>query len=217
MMAHFGKAIRALRERQKLSIREFADKADISPATVVKNEASATPTGHQATYRAIAGGFGITVNDLDRLWRATAIGQTKGGDGIPLINCAPAGDVVDYEEFGTDSGQGYSYVPRGDITDPNAFAVKVVGESMVSAMFDGEIAIFSPNRFRAETMPDGKIVFIRFSEDSRYHGCTIARVFREPDSHVLLAKDNPKFQRRRVRTDEIIRMSALVERRIKVD
>jgi hypothetical protein len=50
--------------------------------------------------------------------------RTRGGLGIPIINLAPAGRIVDYEEYGVDSGQGWEYVEQGDIEDPLAFGVR---------------------------------------------------------------------------------------------
>jgi len=209
-MPRFGETIARLRRAKGWDQRALASASGLGLSTIGRIETLASANIQPANYTKLARALEMSPEDLDREWRATRIEQTKGDHGIPLINLAPAGDIIDYEEFGVDSGQGYSYLPRGDLEDPNAFAVKIIGDSMMPVLAPSDLAIFSPNKYPSEKMPDGVIYFIRFSPDSRYHGCTVARAFRESDNHVLLIKDNPTYARRRVRADEIIRMSVLV-------
>jgi phage repressor protein C with HTH and peptisase S24 domain len=209
-MPKFGQTIARLRHAKGWDQRALATACGLGFSTIGRIETLASANIQPANYARLARALGMSPEELDREWRSTRIEQTQGDHGIPLINLAPAGDIIDYEEFGVDSGQGYAYLPRGDMEDPNAFAVKIIGDSMMPALAPGDNAIFSPNKYPPEKMPDGVIYFIRFSPDSRYHGCTVARAFREPDNQVLLIKDNPSYARRRVRSDEIIRMSALV-------
>src|SRR5271155_1812097 len=73
--------------------------------------------------------------DFDRHWRDGWLGITlaRRGGSIPIINQAPAGQPVDYQEYGIDSSIGYEYVPRSaDMAALDAdilFAVIVIGDS----------------------------------------------------------------------------------------
>ena len=109
-------------------------------------------------------------------------------------NRAPAGQIVDYEEYGVDSGQGYEYVDFGSVTDPLAFCVIIVGHSMQPTLNDGDQLVLSPvDPYKAdERLVDGRIVFVRFTREHD-GGCTVARFFDDGDGRVRLHKDNPTF------------------------
>lgn len=46
----------------------------------------------------------MSILDFDRLWRQTTVERTRGG--YPHHQHGARGRVVDYEEYGVDSGQG---------------------------------------------------------------------------------------------------------------
>lgn len=168
--------------------------------------------------------FELSLDGFDALWRRSLTEdapRTQGGAGIPVINRAPAGQVVDYEEYGLDSGQGFEYIDWGMITDKLAFAVVVVGDSMLPTLAEGDYLILSyldPYKPRAggPVLEDNKIVFVRFTQESGRNGCCIARVFLEEEGKIKLQKDNPKFKSVTVEREEIQQMAVAIEYRRKV-
>jgi len=163
-----------------------------------------------------AAAFGMTLDEFDDRWRASKINQTQGGRGIPVINRAPAGRILDYEEYGVDSGQGYEYIDYGGLPeDEHLFAVIVVGESMVPTLQDGDRVIFKPSdRYRSgQAWEDGRVCFVRLDEESDEPGCTIARVRRAGASNLVLVKDNPTHATRVVHRDRVSQLAIAVERR----
>jgi phage repressor protein C with HTH and peptisase S24 domain len=72
------------------------------------------------------------------------------------------------------------------VHDPNAFAVRVVGDSMEPRFREGDIVVFSP----ASEVRNGDDCFIRFATP---HETTFKRVFFEPSNKVRLQPRNEKY------------------------
>ncbi len=66
-------------------------------------------------------------------------------DRIPLLSKIPGGSPVSFSDGEYPAGFGEEYVDRGDITDPNAFALIVDGDSMSPRINSGDIVIIAPN------------------------------------------------------------------------
>lgn len=109
--------------------------------------------------------------------------QDKAGQLVPVINKVPAGYPADFDDMGYPVGFADDYVRCPDIHDPNAFAVRVVGDSMESKFFEGDIVIFSP----AADVQNGDDCFIRLESP---HETTFKRVFFDQDDSVRLQPRN---------------------------
>ena len=162
--------------------------------------------------------FGLTLDQFDALWRAKEIPQTKDGQNrIPVINRAPAGRVVNYEEWGTDSGQGMEYIDRDQQTQADLlFAVIVVGDSMMPTLADGDYVIFHPldreRPRRGEPRLDpGRVVFVRFAVDHDGGGCVLARYFPAPDGGLHLVKDNRQYPPTTIIRDKVVNIAVAVQ------
>lgn len=194
---------------------QLAEKVDLSKSSVSNKELGNDPITPPQR-RAFAAAFGMSIEEFDDLWRASEIPQTKGGLGIPLINKTSAGVVVNYEEWGYDTGQGYEYLDRDAKTASDLlFAVEVVGDSMMPTLREGDRVIFHPldrerKRPGQPEVEDGDVVFVRFSADIG-DGCTIARMFVQPDGSIQFRKDNPHFPPRTVPREHVVQMAAFVE------
>jgi len=105
---------------------------------------------------------------------------------VPIINKVAAGYPADFDDLDYPAGVADDYVRCPDVHDPNAFAVRVVGDSMEPKFFEGDIVIFSP----AAEVHNGDDCFIRFAEP---HETTFKRVFFEPDNKVRLQPRNEKY------------------------
>ena len=212
-----AQTIRKLRDMYGLTQLQLSALTGISRAGIAKRE-----TGHvrikPPERKIFAKAFGMSINQFDELWRASKIEQIKGGDGIPVINRAPAGDIVDYEEYGTDSGQGFEYIDFGQLPqDQHLFAVVVTGDSMSPTLEDGEYAVFKPlDRERDNgKFKDGSICFVRFASEYKEQGCTIARVWVLEDGDLQLSKDNPAHKPRTVKRELVSQVAVAIERRVK--
>jgi len=105
---------------------------------------------------------------------------------VPIINKVAAGYPADFNDLDYPAGVADDYVRCPDVHDPNAFAVRVVGDSMEPKFREGDIVIFSP----AAEVHNGDDCFIRFAMP---HETTFKRVFFEPKNKVRLQPRNEKY------------------------
>ncbi len=122
--------------------------------------------------------------------RKLNIKQTKpsiaAGLAVPVINKVSAGYPTDFDDLDYPVGIADDYVRCPDLHDPNAFAVRVVGDSMEPKFHEGDIVVFSP----AAEVRNGDDCFIRFAMP---HETTFKRVFFESDNKVRLQPRNDKY------------------------
>jgi len=93
---------------------------------------------------------------------------------IPLINKVAAGYPAGFTDLGYPAGIADEYVRSPDVDDPDAFAARVVGDSMEPQYRQGDIVVFSP----ARTVRDGMDCFVRLEPD---HESTFKRIYFETD------------------------------------
>jgi len=105
---------------------------------------------------------------------------------VPVINKVAAGYPSDFNDLDYPVGVADDYVRCPDLHDPNAFAVRVVGDSMEPKFRQGDIVIFSP----ATEVRSGDDCFVRFAVP---HETTFKRVFFEPDNKVRLQPRNENY------------------------
>jgi len=112
--------------------------------------------------------------------------MTTAGKLVPVLNKVTAGYPVDYDDMDYPPGGADDYVRCPDLHDPNAFAVRVVGDSMEPKFYEGDIVIFSP----AAAVTNGDDCFIRMTNP---HETTFKRVFFEETGQVRLQPRNQKY------------------------
>jgi len=105
---------------------------------------------------------------------------------VPVINKVAAGYPTDFDDLDYPAGVADDYVRCPDLHDPNAFAVRVVGDSMEPRFREGDIVVFSP----AAEVQNGDDCFIRFATP---HETSFKRVFFEPDNKLRLQPRNEKY------------------------
>jgi len=129
---------------------------------------------------------------LDSLLTDSKLGPEKtpdvlsAGRLVPVINKVSAGYPADFDDLEYPVGIADDYVRCPDVHDVNAFAVRVVGDSMEPAFLQGVIVVFSP----AAEVHNGDDCFVRFATP---HETTFKRVFFEPDNKVRLQPRNQKY------------------------
>ena len=122
-----------------------------------------------------------------------------GGEGapgkirrIPVINKVAAGYPEEFTDLGYPVGVADEYVSGpAELDDPNAFAVRVVGDSMEPKYHEGDIVIFSP----AAEVKSGDDCFVRFVRGDRPNDSEAAfkRVFFDSPSEVRLQPLNERY------------------------
>jgi len=105
---------------------------------------------------------------------------------VPVINKVAAGYPSDFNDLDYPVGIADDYVRCPDMHDPNAFAVRVVGDSMEPKFREGDIVIFSP----AAEVHNGDDCFVRFAMP---HETTFKRVFFESENKIRLQPRNEKY------------------------
>ncbi|MDD5063705.1 MAG: XRE family transcriptional regulator [Phycisphaerae bacterium] len=105
---------------------------------------------------------------------------------IPVINKVTAGYPAEFNDLDYPAGVADDYVRCPDLHDTNAFAVRVIGDSMEPKFSEGDIVVFSP----AAEVHSGDDCFIRFAMP---HETTFKRVFFEPNDNVRLQPRNEKY------------------------
>ena len=106
---------------------------------------------------------------------------------VPVINKVSAGYPIDFDDLDYPAGVADDYVRCPDLHDTNAFAVRVVGDSMEPKFREGDIVVFSP----AAEVHNGDDCFIRFAMP---HETAFKRVFFEPEENkVRLQPRNEQY------------------------
>jgi SOS-response transcriptional repressor LexA len=109
---------------------------------------------------------------------------------MPVINQVAAGYPKDFTDLDYPRGVADEYIPCPDLADPNAFAARVMGDSMAPAYRADDVVLFSP----AAEPNSGDDCFVRF-EDAQ---TTFKRVYFEqsPEGEALirLQPRNPKYR-----------------------
>lgn len=119
---------------------------------------------------------------------------------VPLINSVAAGYPTDFTDLGYPARVADEYVRCPDVQDPDAFAARVVGDSMLPEYREGDIVIFSP----AREVRSGMDCFARLEPD---HESTFKRVYIEADDQgremIRLQPLNPAYPPRVVPREQV--------------
>lgn len=102
----------------------------------------------------------------------------RGSRGIPVINKVAAGYPTEFTDLDYPAAVADEYIACPDITDPDAFAARVVGDSMEPEYREGDLVIFSPQL----PTPAGCDCFIRLQRDNE---TTFKRVYFEDNGKVI--------------------------------
>lgn len=92
---------------------------------------------------------------------------------VPVINRVSAGYPKDFTDLSYPKGAADTYLSCPDVSDPDAFAARVHGDSMTPKYRQGDIVIFSPRA----AVKNGDDAFVRFNDGQT----TFKRVFFEQD------------------------------------
>lgn len=125
---------------------------------------------------------------------------------VPLINCVAAGIPTEFTDLGYPARVADEYVVSINVNDPDAFAARVVGDSMQPKYVEGDVVIFSPSK----VVKAGMDCFVRLEEKQE---TTFKRVWffeRDGEQMVRLEALNGKYAAREVRREQVAGMYAAV-------
>ncbi len=105
---------------------------------------------------------------------------------VPIINRVLAGYPNDFDDLGYPAGFADDYIKCPDLADANAFAVRIIGDSMLPDYKEGDIVVFSPSR----AVDSGDDCLIRFEDP---HETTFKQVFFQQDKTLLLQPRNRQY------------------------
>ena len=128
----------------------------------------------------------------------------------PLINRVAAGPVAEFTDLDYPVDVADEYVPSPLAGEPNAFAARVVGDSMAPEYREGEIVLFSPNR----EVVDGADCFVRLLPDQV---TTFKRVFFEEGGRVRLQPLNGDYPAQSVELDQVTALWPAVMRIVPIN
>jgi len=115
---------------------------------------------------------------------------------VPVINQVSAGYPKDFTDLDYPRQVADDYVAAPDVNDPDAFAARVVGDSMSPDYREGDIIVFSPET----DVTDGCDCFVRLEPD---HETTFKRVFFEADERIRIHPLNPQYPPRVVDRENV--------------
>lgn len=126
---------------------------------------------------------------------------------VPLINSVAAGYPREFTDLGYPARVADEYVRAPDICDADAFAARVVGDSMMPEYREGDVVIFSP----ARTVRSGMDCFARLEPDAE---TTFKRVFFERSAEgreaIRLQPLNPAYAPRVLEREMVAGLYAAV-------
>jgi len=94
---------------------------------------------------------------------------------VPLINKVAAGYPTEFTDLGYPARVADEYVRVPEVSDPDAFGARVVGDSMEPEYREGDMVVFSPRA----TVYNGADCFVRLERDAQ---TTFKRVFFEDET-----------------------------------
>jgi len=126
---------------------------------------------------------------------STGVGFSIGGV-VPVINSVSAGYPHNFTDLEYPPGVADEYIRCPDIHDPQAFAARVVGDSMEPDYRQRDIVVFSPN-----TQPNnGDDCFVRMVEGE---GTTFKRIYMDEEKSIRLQPLNQAYPARAIPREQI--------------
>ncbi|VAX40522.1 hypothetical protein MNBD_PLANCTO03-1154 [hydrothermal vent metagenome] len=120
---------------------------------------------------------------------------------VPVVNKVQAGYPREFTDLGYPARVADEYVRCPDLADPDAFAARVVGDSMTPEYQEGDIVIFSPLR----DIRSGADCFARLAPDDE---TTFKRVFFErgaaDEELIRLQPLNPAYPPKTLPREEVL-------------
>jgi len=202
MLTHkqIWRAIDALAERHSLSASGLARLAGLDPTTFNKSKREGVDGKLRwPSTESLSKVLHATGSALEQF--VALIAEEAGGSRvslrlIPLIGLAQAGSKGFFDDAGFPAGSGWEEIAFPELGDPHAYALEIIGESMLPVYRDGDRVIVSP----AASTRRGDRVVVKTVE-----GEVMAKLLgRTTLRRTELQSFNPKFDDRVLDASEIV-------------
>jgi phage repressor protein C with HTH and peptisase S24 domain len=143
--AQIWTALDRLAERAGLSASGLAKKAGLDATTFNKSK-RITPDGRARwpSTESVAKSLAATGTSIDTFVQLIENSGRHATQAVPLIGFAEAGSGGYFDDGGFPVGKGWDEIPFPAITDENAYALEISGDSMEPAFRDGTVIVVSP-------------------------------------------------------------------------
>jgi len=205
---NFGETIKEARILKKLTQKDLGERVGVDPVYISKIEQGKLPADDKV--KLLCKILGLDYQRMIQLKykEKTGItieiekGQVKESGvsylvrSIYVISYADAGSPAhDYDDSGYPIWDGFDTVPRpADLKDANAYALKVVGDSMKPMLKEGSIIIVSP---QAQVL-NGDIAVVRDVKDE-----VKVKVITYRNEQIILGSFNPNYPPEVYKKEEI--------------
>jgi len=143
------------------------------------------PDLHEAIRQLTGSGEGVGIGPV-----------ISAGRPVPVINRVTAGYPQDFSDLDYPPRIADEYISCPDIDDPQAFAARVVGDSMTPRFAEGDIVVFAPNT----PARSGQDCFIRFADTGE---TTFKAFYVDEDGWIRLQPRNQAYPPQRYRPEQI--------------
>jgi phage repressor protein C with HTH and peptisase S24 domain len=121
---------------------------------------------------------------------------------IPVIGHTQAGAAGFFDDAGYPVGSGWDEISFPDVSDPNAYALTVSGDSMKPVYRDGDMVVVSPN----SSIRRGDRVVVKTVDGEVMAKELVRRTAKRVELHSL----NPEFEDRTLAPEQIAWMARIV-------
>jgi len=210
-MFRVNKKIKEIRLNLGLNQLQFAKRIGISRThlSTLENEKSLPSL---EVLKRISNEFNIPREDLEKLWEMDKKDLERRKEYIPIrkvpvLNSISAGELLEWtdKEYPPGWAEEWIEVDSG-VTDPNAFALRVHGDSMEPEFHEGEYVVVSPNT----QWVSGDYVVIANSHNEK-----ALKKIRVNKDHIVLISLNPKYEPIVLGKNENPRVIGKVVRKVK--
>jgi phage repressor protein C with HTH and peptisase S24 domain len=151
MLTHtqIWRAIDALAARNGMSPSGLAKLAGLDPTTFNKSKRGAAngklrwPSTESLAK--ILGATGATLDDFVALVAGESAGAQTRTRLVPLIGMAQAGNEGYFDDAGFPVGAGWEEISFPELSDEHAYALEIIGDSMLPVYRDGDRIVVSPS------------------------------------------------------------------------
>jgi phage repressor protein C with HTH and peptisase S24 domain len=144
--AQIWNALDRLAARNKMTASGLAKKAGLDPTTFNKSK-RITPEGRQRwpSTESVAKALAATNTKVDTFVTLITDGVKPVISTVPMIGFAQAGEGGHFDDSGFPVGKGWDEIELPHVTDEQAYALKIAGESMKPTYRPGDTIIVSPS------------------------------------------------------------------------
>ncbi len=196
------KAIDALAAEHGLSPSGLARKAGLDPTTFNPSKRKHGGKPRWPSFETIVKALDAVGAPLETFTALITGGTSQarrpgvpGPRRVPLIGLAQAGSDAFFDDAGYPTGGGWDEIELPSISDPNAYALEISGDSMEPVYRDGDVIVVSPN---APTRRGDRVVV-----KTRQGEVMAKELVRKSARKIELASLNPAYPGRSLDVDEV--------------